>query len=162
MSGFFESKLLKRTVSEWLSLIMKFEKRCLRHGATMDLQACDRIRSDLIPPSPPPANKSMMYSKISSGSAGVSMIYLKDLSVTETVWRTHCHVPVTSPTGVVLITLHHHLSKMWREDHLEWWTWRWYSVWIEVTWTLLRSGQIQPGKTCGTGPLRMSPKSCGQ
>ena len=38
----------------------------------MHLQACDRFRRDLI--SLPPANKSMIYSKISSGSVFIIVV----------------------------------------------------------------------------------------
>ena len=45
----------------------------------MYLQVCDKICRDLISSSSPAANKSMMYSKISSGSVSesVSMIEMK-------------------------------------------------------------------------------------
>ena len=67
MSGFLQSKLLKRSESSSLWRL-RDEKRCLRHGGTMYLQVCDRIWRDMISSSFPPANKSMRCSKISSGS----------------------------------------------------------------------------------------------
>ena len=71
MSGFFKSKALKRSESDSLWRL-RDEKRCLRHSGTMDLQTWDRIRRDFTSSSSPSANKSIIYSKISSGS--VSMI----------------------------------------------------------------------------------------
>ena len=82
MSGFFESKSLKRFEFDSLKRQIE-EKRCLRHSGTMDLQACDRIRIDLKSESSssPPANKSMMYSIISSGIVPIIMeVGSRDLS----------------------------------------------------------------------------------
>ena len=79
MSGFFESKSLKRSEFNPPQRC-RDEKRCLRHNDTMDLQVCDRIRRDLTSSSSSPANKSMMYSKISSGS--VSIVIITTVTVT--------------------------------------------------------------------------------
>ena len=70
MSGFFESKSLKRTEFE-LQRRKRVEKRCFRHNGTMDLQACDSVRRDSM--SLQPANNSMISSKISSGSVFIIM-----------------------------------------------------------------------------------------
>ena len=70
MSGFFESKSLKRTEFE-SPRRKRDEKRCFRHNGTMYWQVCDRVRRDSI--SLPLANKSMIYSKISSGSVFMIM-----------------------------------------------------------------------------------------
>ena len=73
MSGFFESKLLKRTEFESAAKRWRDEKMCFRHNGTMDLQACDRYPRVFFHSGYPLAKKSMIYSKISNGRVFIIM-----------------------------------------------------------------------------------------